>query len=79
MVFFYNLNDDEVLDDALAHFIDANYWQGEEGSIGRKTLAALAWLLPRYQVEGRGALPRGPKAAKGMARRAPGQTRLPLP
>jgi hypothetical protein len=29
MFFLYNLNDDEVLGDALAHFVNAGYWQGE--------------------------------------------------
>ena len=70
---------DEILDDAIASFIDQSYWEGEAGGLGRKMLAALSWLLPRYQKEGAGRLPRAIRASQGAARRAPGVTRLPLP
>ena len=77
--FLIQLQEDEELDEGVASFINATYWQGESGSLGMKVRAALSWLLPRFQKEGIGRLPRTAQAARGTSRRAPGQTRLPLP
>ena len=79
MNILHEIEDDEILDDSVASFIDASYWQEEGGILGRKMLAAISWLLPCIQPEGQSSLPQGARAAKGTARRAPGAIRLPLP
>ena len=73
------LDGDADLDDAVAEFLNDTYWQGEAGATGYKMLAAVGWLLPRFQKEGAGTLPRGSRAALAGRRRAPGKSRMPLP
>jgi hypothetical protein len=73
------IQSDAIIDDLPAQFIDRTYWEGEEGGLGRKLLAALGWFLSRFQKEGEGRLPRDIRASRGTARRSPGVTRLPLP
>ena len=74
----FDLLDAEEVDDSAATWIDTAFRQGEAGDSGRKLLAAFGWARAQYQ--GRHTpLRRGPVAALGSGRRAPGATRLPLP
>ena len=70
---------DTSLDSIVALFVDACHRDGEDGGTGKKLMAAIRWLLPRFQHEGVGRLPRGDAAAKATRRRAPARMRLPPP
>ena len=71
--------DDEILDDMMAGWVDACHWEGGHSSWGGRLHSALAWLLPRFQRQGAGHLPRLSQARLSAAKRSPGQTRLPYP
>ena len=71
--------DDLVLDDMAAGFLDQIHWEGGHSGHGGGLSSALAWLLPRHQRLGAGCLPRLYQAWKAAQMRAPGGTRLPYP
>ena len=71
--------DDAQLDDILAGYLDEAYWLGAHSGLGGRLLSALGWLLPRFQRQGQGHLPRLHQARTAAAKRSPGLSRLPQP
>ena len=71
--------DDSVLDDMCAGFLNDAFWAGVSSGLGGRVANALGWFLPKYQRQGTGCLPRLHQCKATAMRRAPGGTRLPLP
>jgi hypothetical protein len=68
-----------VVDDVGSEFLDGAFWAGLHSSVAGTLMAALAWAVPQLHRKGKLELPRMVQARTAMSRRAPGQTKLPLP
>ena len=71
--------DDLMLDDLCASFLDQAYWAGASSYWGGRLSSAVAWLLPQHQKQGTGALPRLAQSRAAAMVCSPGGTRLPYP
>ena len=80
VVFLQNALENEVmLDDILAEYLDAAHWEGVHSCVGGRLPSALAWLCPKCQKQGDGHLPRLAQATLAGMKRSPGGTKLPYP
>ena len=71
--------DDLMIDDMCAGSLDEAFWSGAHSGIGGPLSLAPGWLLPRFQKQGSGRLPRLHQPRAAATKRSPRGTRLPYP
>ena len=69
----------DTMDDALVSFLDACFWAGEHGAMGKRIMSALGWALPQFSRWGEARLPRTRQGSLAAERRSRPPVRLPLP
>ena len=72
------LGNDEI-DGVTARWMEAEFLNGEPADMGSRMLAAIKFFRPEFSRSGSASLPKATQALRGWKRRAPTQTKMPLP
>ena len=68
----------DLLDNLIAEYLNEEFFEGGDGGLGSRLIAAVSWALPSL-ARGAATLPRSRTAAVAFKRLAPGTSRLPVP